>query len=325
VSEGSSTPTSTPAFLIVGTPRSGTTLIQRLASELEGVRVPPETHFFARFYPRLFRWRFPLAGDDLVHALDVFASTKRVAEAQLDVQRTVERLNGTASGPLQLFAAVIEEMSGGTARVYGEKTPVHLLWWRTLAAAVPTLRVLAVVRDPRAVIASWLATSWRPKRRDAYAQLAERWRFDQQQISKAAEVLGPKRCLVLRYEDVVADADSARASIATLLGIAHDAPLRAPQADQLFLSWETWKARAMQEVTTDRVDVWRSSLPEHQARRIEAICRGGMRRFGYPTEMSAARAAAIVATLPPRTSVALLISALQHRRELARIGRVPLY
>lgn len=38
-----------PAFLIVGTPRSGTTLVQRLASELPGVAIPPETHFFSLF------------------------------------------------------------------------------------------------------------------------------------------------------------------------------------------------------------------------------------------------------------------------------------
>ena len=34
------------SFLMVGTPRSGTTLLQRLACELPGVGMPPETHFF---------------------------------------------------------------------------------------------------------------------------------------------------------------------------------------------------------------------------------------------------------------------------------------
>src|SRR5262245_51226417 len=48
-------------FLIVGTPRSGTTLVQRLATELPGVRVPPETHFFPHFGSDLIkRTSFPL-------------------------------------------------------------------------------------------------------------------------------------------------------------------------------------------------------------------------------------------------------------------------
>jgi len=42
-----------PDFLIVGSARSGTTLVQRLACELPGVAMPPETHFFDIFLRRL--------------------------------------------------------------------------------------------------------------------------------------------------------------------------------------------------------------------------------------------------------------------------------
>jgi len=50
-----------PHFAIVGSPRSGTTLVQRLCCELEGVVVPYETHFFSAYLP-VCRPRFPLAG-----------------------------------------------------------------------------------------------------------------------------------------------------------------------------------------------------------------------------------------------------------------------
>ena len=39
-------------FLIVGTPRSGTTLVQRLVSELRGVRVPPRDPFLSHVRAR---------------------------------------------------------------------------------------------------------------------------------------------------------------------------------------------------------------------------------------------------------------------------------
>lgn len=309
----------------MGTPRSGTTLTQRLACELPGVKVPPETHFFARFYPRLFRWSFPLQGAELREATAAFTATKRVQDAHLDADRLVERLNGRADGPLELFAAVVEEMASGGARIYGEKTPPHLAWWGPLARGLPSLKIIAVVRDPRAVVASWLDTPWMPPRRDGYVLVAERWRLDQWVIARALETLGPDRCLLLRYEDVVVDPDRARAAIAALIGVEGGGPVRTPDAGELYLPWETVKSRSVGEITADRVRAWEERLPPGHARRVEAVCRRAMLRFGYPTDLGAARAAAALASLGPRTNVSRMITALRHRRERGRIERVRLF
>ena len=57
-------------FVIIGTARSGTTLVQRLCAELPGVWVPPETHFWdladrARHY-----FEFPLRGRSRAEFVD---------------------------------------------------------------------------------------------------------------------------------------------------------------------------------------------------------------------------------------------------------------
>lgn len=318
-------PPNSPRFLIVGTPRSGTTLTQRLACELPGVKVPPETHFFARFYPRMFRWSFPLEEAALREAMVSFTATKRVQDAHLDADRLVERLGGRAGGPLQIFAAVVEEMASGGAIIYGEKTPPHLLWWAPLARALPALKIIAVVRDPRAVVASWLDTPWMPTRLDGYVLVAERWRLDQGVIARAAEALGPERCLLLRYEDIVVDPDRARGAIATLIGAEGGTPVRTPEADELYLPWETVKSRAVGEITAERISAWEERLPPALARRVEAVCRRAMVRFGYPTSQGALRSVAVQASFNPRTNASRLITAVRHRREQARIERVELF
>ena len=62
-------------FLVVGSPRSGTTLVQRLACEIPGVRMPAETHFFSQFATGLLARRsFPLTGEALVDEIGRFAS-----------------------------------------------------------------------------------------------------------------------------------------------------------------------------------------------------------------------------------------------------------
>jgi hypothetical protein len=313
-----------PSFIIVGTPRSGTTLVQRLACELPGVRVPIETHFFAQFFPSRFRWRFPLQGNDLREALEAYASMKNTREAGLDAERTAGRLGGAgASGPLDLFEAVVRELAGDAA-IYGEKTPTHLPWWRPLTLAMPWLRVIAVVRDPRAVVASTLDLPWGPKRSEGYAVVAERWLCDQRQVAKASAALPPARFLLMRYEDVVADPDAARGRIAQLIGVVDDASA-APLASDILLPRESWKSRAVERVTDERVRAWERTLTDRRAQRIEAICFPEMSRLGYDSRFTRATARRKRAALPPTVTIARLRYALRYRLDLARTERTRLW
>ena len=312
-----------PSFLIVGTPRSGTTLVQRLASELPGVRVPIETHFFAQFYPSRFRWRFPLQGNDLREAIGEYASMRNIREAGLDPERTASRLGAGATGPLQLFEAVVRELAGDAA-IFGEKTPTHLPWWRPLTAAMPWVRVIGVVRDPRAVVASTLELPWGPKRSEGYAVVAQRWLCDQRQMAIASESLPRVRFLLLRYEDVVADPGVARGRIANLIGVADEGSVSPPAGDMI-LPRESWKSRAVERVTQERVRAWERELADGRVQRIEAICYPEMDRFGYDSRFTPASARWKRAACPPTVTIARLRFALRYRLDIARAERTQIW
>ena len=264
-----------PDFLIVGTPRSGTTLAQRLAGELEGVRIPHETHFFRLFAPALARRQsFPLTRDALLEELRAFAALETSRGLRFSAEATARRLNGRVETMLDLFGAIVRELAG-EAQLYGEKTPSHLRWWRELSNGLPKLRTIAVVRDPRAVVASYFA-AWghRP-----HAVIAERWALDQREVAAARRVLGDGRCLVVRYEEIVAAPDVWRRRLSEFLGVP---PTPGPRGGEtLALPWETWKARAGTPITTDRVDRWREALPADIAADVTSIARREMALFGY--------------------------------------------
>ncbi|MGN9909756.1 sulfotransferase family protein [Phytohabitans sp. LJ34] len=264
------------SFLVVGTPRSGTTLTQRLCCELPGVAMPPETHFLHRYAPRLLaRRRFPLTRREVARELDDFRHLPTSDGLRLDTGEVLDLVGRRCDTLLDFFAAVVVALCPPAAR-YGEKTPEHLLWWRPLADADPGLRLVGVVRDPRAVAASHRSVPWGVE--DA-AVLAEEWALDQRQLRAAARHLGPGRCLLLRYEDVAADPDAARRQIGALLAVRPGGPAAAPEG--IVHEWEWWKSSALDAVTTDRTAAWREVLPDEDAAAIEDIAGPEMAAFGY--------------------------------------------
>src|SRR5687767_3956121 len=170
--------------MIVGTPRSGTTLVQRLACEIPGVQVPPETHFFTQFVPGLLERRsFPLDREALEAELGAYLALATSSDLPLDTAAVVDLLGGRCDSAVELFGAIVRSLVPEAA-VRGEKAPGQLRWWRALTLAMLDLRLVAVIRDPRAVVASNRKTPWGAH---PHGFLAGAWRFDALEAEALAE------------------------------------------------------------------------------------------------------------------------------------------
>jgi hypothetical protein len=256
--------------------------VQRLACEFVGVAVPPETHFFTTLPAGLARRRrrFPLETVELTQELAWYANHKAIRGLELDTRRLVERLNGRCASLTALFAALLAELTED-AEIVGEKTPEHLIWWRPITEALPGLRLIVVVRDPRSVVASTKEVPWGHR---SHAVWATRWRMDSREILAARRELGARRCLVLRYEDVVREPETARRQLGEMLGLSVQAlPIQPANQQPIFLPWETWKSRALAPITTERIERYREVLSSRQVKDVEAICAREMISFGYNT------------------------------------------
>jgi Sulfotransferase family len=293
-SRGDNTPPD-PSFLITGTSRSGTTLVQHLAWRLDGVRVPPETHFFGAYLFGLIERRtFPLDEAALRDELARFGKLRTSRGLEPDVDAIVRDLGGACASPWELFGGIVRGLAGPAA-IYGEKTPEHVRCWEALTRRSPSLRLICVVREPRAVVASNLEVPFAPR---SVPWLAQRWRTDQSIVRAARDGLGSDRCLVLRYEDVVVDPDAAVATMAGFLGTSVDTR-PTPAGSMLHPEWEWWKERASQPITTDRIDAWRQALSPRDAELVVSICRRTMGTFGYPAEVGTWGALRRSAVVPP--------------------------
>ena len=164
-------------FLVVGTPRSGTTLVQRLACELPGVGMPRETEFWLGYRSSPLRSAsFPLEGADLREQLDRLVSGRPLSRQEIDVDALMLGMGARCDSPVEMFSGLVRFLAGAP-HLAGEKTPSHLWWWQPLAGAMPGLKIVGVVRDPRAVAASMQHMPWGP---DRPALVSEWWAADQQ-------------------------------------------------------------------------------------------------------------------------------------------------
>ena len=297
-------------FFIVGAGRSGTTLLQTLLSAHPRLTVPPETHYLKRavdwgaghrkgpddfdaFWKALVEWsRFEDLGID---AKDVSARIDR------DGGRT---FRGVFTAILQTYGA-----DRGARRV-GEKTPSHCRHVPRLLAWYPEARILYVRRDPRAVVASQLATPWvaeqrRPAsplasftRRLRLAHVADRaalWRSVNGHFLKACE--DDPRVRVVDYEALVTAPDETLREVCGFLGEAYEGAILSERSqsgsgseaagDESFEDWRrAHREAARGPVMRSSLTKWQKALSPLEIAMIEAICDGPMRAAGYNARTS---------------------------------------
>jgi hypothetical protein len=265
--------------LVVGAPRSGTTLVQRLVSELPGVAVPFETHFFTKgLFLILEGGAFPLDAEALASGLESYCALPALEGSGLSAPAILEQLDPPARSALGIFDAVVTTACK-QAQWYAEKTPAHLFWASRLLEMRQELRVVGVARDPRAVVVSRLEVPWGQARVDVQAY---RWLEAQQEMARLVDVF-PDRVRVVRYEDAVRDPDATRAGLATFMRVDVAQVIAGSEQGRstLGLEWETWKRGADAPITGDRTERWRDVLDRDQLELIGAICAPMLARFGY--------------------------------------------
>jgi hypothetical protein len=274
-----------PVFL-VGCPRSGTTLLQRMLDAHPFVAITPETHFVRRFWFGRYKYR-PLTNDEPFERLvnDIIGMPE-FADMQLDPEAfraDAGRVPRKVPALFDLLLRSFRDRRG--ARIVGEKTPNHLLYMPILQRFFPRARFVHIVRDPRAVVSSWKTVPWST---GTIAGDAGVWR----RYMRTARMHPPSRgsLYVMHYENLTTAPDRELRGVCDFLGIPYVPAMLAfheRATDTLDLAREPWKKNAALPVQARSRDDWRQTLAAAEVAEIEGVCRGEMVRHGYQPENAA--------------------------------------
>ena len=155
-------------IFIVGSSRSGTTMVGRIMGRCPEVHTFGELHFFEHLVDSEALRSRPVLSEmqarELVARLltsarqDFFAHTNREVYAS-DVDRILEA--ASRYDAVSLYRATLtNETKAAGARIACEQTPRYLFYLEEIIEAFPGSRVIVMIRDPRAVLVSQ-ANKWR--------------------------------------------------------------------------------------------------------------------------------------------------------------------
>lgn len=278
-----------PYVFLVGCPRSGTTLLQRLVNAHPQLAITPESHWI----PRLIHKPWALNDDGTVTRKLIRRMTEHPKFERLQV--TPDQVNQLApKGTPVTYAWLVSRVldlygqSQGKALV-GDKTPEYVREIARLHALWPRARFVHLIRDGRDVALSML--EWQkvdPKpghfatwKEDPVSTAAWWWRHNVQLGRAAGLALGPRLYMELRYEALVAQPKEQSEALFRFLDLPFDPAVLDFHAEGRRADPGLEKKRAGLPVTAGLRD-WRSALPAADVERAEAIAGDLLDQLHYP-------------------------------------------
>jgi hypothetical protein len=272
-------------FLVLGQPRSGTTLVAQCLNAHPDLVVPDETDLVVPLAFLVDRIEDPDLGRDL--AATLITRSRRFAASigeYLDADRAASvvrsapwSLNGILT---DLYAAVAD---AGGGRLGGDKSPNDLKFLRILLtgqAFGENLPVVHVVRDIRDVMVSFHDLGWA---RGLPEGMVRMWVANNLMVEGNVTRQGSPYVRV-RHEDVATDPAAAFQRVCAALGVDWDPGMIDDERRyQQFSGHEgmAQHAQTFEPISTDRIGRYRDAFDAATIARIEELAAEGLNAFGY--------------------------------------------
>jgi len=205
---------SAPPVFVVGSPRSGTTLVQTMLDSHPRLSVTYEADFLIDI-PLGLRSSVTNASEALTLAAAHLTYQRHSFDVRTASAACRELGVTDAAGAMRVMAAS-RALAQGKVR-WGNKTPKALLHLAELAIVYPDAQFIHVIRDGRESASSQARGSDRGKKRSV-VEAALLWRTGIRAGRRAGSVLGPDRYLEVRLEELLSSPEEQLRRMCAFLG-----------------------------------------------------------------------------------------------------------
>ncbi len=286
-----------PIFLL-GSPRSGTTLLRLLLSAHPDLVIAPESSFLTWFLPTYGDWteadcdspRQEAFVADLMEArkFETWGIGAQEIAARIASDRPVS-YRELVTIPYLLYC---DRVGKPNAR-WGDKNNIHMEFVTEIDALFPSCVFLHIVRDVRDCFTSGADirkldsdSPYKPQLAADATEFASGWDDQNQNTLTSLRALPDTRWASIRYEDLVVDARATLTPVLESWGLGwNDAMLafheenRAKQLEPTETS--DWKKLVSQPITSSQVGRFREQLSDSDIAALEGAGRVTLTEFDY--------------------------------------------
>lgn len=314
----------TPFPFIIGSGRSGTTLLRAMLDSHPDVAIPGETYLLAQLGRRSDGFAPDGVFDRAAFEAELFEDSRFwtfYVDAD-DVRAELDRVQPTNVAEAIRATYRAHAISVGKSR-WADKTPAYAHAADMLAELLPEAVFIHLHRDAREIVASYLAASWGYR---TAGRAAAYWRLSVE-AAVAIERSHPRRSLRIGYDDLVNDPEPLLRDLCALCELEYDPSMLDYSSGRVARISSTMDGDAhlkLLEPPKKSSRDWRQDLSPDEILRVNVIAGPAMRALGYhvpPLPWSVARiraeAVGLVAVPVTRLELALrktrLINSLRPR------------
>lgn len=283
-----------PAFFVVGCPRSGTTLLQRMLDAHPWLAVVNDSHFIPRALEKLDpalitaverHGDVPLSRS-LVESVTRYHRFPRLGLEASDVSAAAAASSTYREFVTSLYRALAKRHG---KRMAAEKTPDYARRLPLLSALFPWAKVIHIIRDGRDAALSIL--SWTENRKgpaklplwtsEPLGASALWWRWLVQQARRDGAALGGRRYLEVRYEQLVVEPTAQLQRACAFLDVPFTAAMVAYNAGKQKARQRRSAKKAWLPPTVGLRD-WRSQMSPEDIALFEALSGDLLAEMDYP-------------------------------------------
>lgn len=282
-------------FFIVGSARSGTTLLRMMLNAHPEVVVPPESRFVVDLYRS-----DEVQVDDFLARLE---GHERWASWDTTIEDVRAQLKGmtTVTYPEAVEAAYIAYALNRNKKRYGDKTPRYIEDLPLLSRLWPEAKFLHLVRDGREVALSYADVPFGPS---TVAKAAALWKERVELGMEQGRPLGSARYAELRYERLVADPKREVEGLCSFLDLDFD-PAMLDYSErarpEVLERAKLYNPNVMRSITKTRS--WDEQMPRSQVEVFEAVAGDTLTELGYERVFPSPSLGARIASLAGRAGL----------------------
>src|SRR3972149_7654342 len=286
-----------PPIIIIGNPRSGTTLLRLMLTCHRNIVIPPECGFAVWWYKKYKDWDSDSIKARLNDFLDDLFQSKKIELWNLNREQLKEFiLSKHINNYSELVSSIYEYFAKNQKKTFhrwGDKNNFHLNYIDTIYSLFPGAQFIHIIRDGRDVACSYKDMSklnaeskYAPNLPVDLITIAKEWVDNIQLIRSSFASLGWSNVKEIRYEDLVMESDVILEDVCSFLNEEYDPSMLAFHSINKIKQLEptellAWKNKTLMEVTSSQMSRYKAELTANEIELFNAFAGDLLAIYGY--------------------------------------------